>query len=151
DDPWAKPAHYETIHTGDVDGDGSAELLARGVFGMRTFTWDPNANTFQRPRPYGDYPAFTSDAEKKAYSALGELLLGRAADFRLATYASPSETISEATLLSYRTRLAERCQPVALRAGGLPEPPRYADCNPPAGSGVDPAAWTNVSNQIIAE
>jgi hypothetical protein len=126
DDPWAKPAHYETIHTGDVDGDGRAELLAR------------------------DYPAFTTDAEKKAYAALGELLLGRAADFRESTYASPSETITEATLLSYRTRLAERCQPVALRVG-LPEPPRYADCNPPAGSRVDPAAWTNVSNQIIAE
>jgi FG-GAP-like repeat len=150
DDPWAKQQHYETLQTGDPDGDGRADLLGRGVFGVRTFVWDAAANSFRRPQPYGVYPPFAAEPEQKAYAALAQLLLGREADFRVATYAGPSETISEATLDRYRGLLAERCQPVARRTG-LPDPPRYSNCTPPQGSGVDGAAWTAVSNQIIAE
>jgi hypothetical protein len=150
DDPWAKQQHYETLQTGDPDGNGRADLLGRGVFGMRTFVWDAAANSFKRPLPYGDYPPFATEPEQKAYAALAQLLLGREADFREATYAGPSETISEATLDRYRGLLAERCDPVA-RQTGLPDPPRYSNCTPPPGSGVDGAAWTAVSNQIIAE
>jgi hypothetical protein len=32
--PWSKPGQYATIQTGDVDGDGAAELLGRSVFGV---------------------------------------------------------------------------------------------------------------------
>ena len=37
---WARPQHYATIQTGDIDGDGSEELLARGPRGMDTYGWD---------------------------------------------------------------------------------------------------------------
>jgi hypothetical protein len=144
---WDDPSHYDTIRLGDITGHGPEALVARGVFGVRTFTWRDGA--FRRPLPYGHFPAF-SGAEAPAYAEVSRLLLGREGDFRKLTYASPNEAITEATLNDYRARLAERCTPLAAkRAGG--GPPRYTDCTPPPGSDVDPAAWTAVSNQIIAE
>jgi hypothetical protein len=144
---WDQASHYDTIRLGDITGDGRAALVARGVFGVRTFTWHGGA--FGRPQPYAHFPAFTG-SETRAYAEVSRLLLGREGDFRKLTYASPSEAITEATLNDYRARLAERCTPlVAKRAAG--GPPRYTDCRPPGGSDVDPVAWTAVSNQIIAE
>jgi hypothetical protein len=144
---WDQASHYDTIRLGDITGHGPEALVARGVFGVRTFTWRDGA--FRRPLPYGDFPAF-SGADAAAYAEVTRLLLGREGDFRRLTYASPNEAITEATLNDYRARLAERCTPLAAKraAGG---PPQYADCRPPAGSDVDQAAWTAVSNQIIAE
>lgn len=37
---WNHPEYYSTIQTADIDGDGSAELLGRGVSGMNTYKWD---------------------------------------------------------------------------------------------------------------
>jgi hypothetical protein len=146
---WEKPQYYETIHTGDITGDGQAELIARGPYGIRTFRWDPAKRAFVRPLPYGDFPRF-SGAQQDAYRALGRFLLGRPVDdFRKETYATPSNSITEATLDRYRSLLAERCEPVVFGSGG--GPPRYTDCKPPPGSGVDPGAWTVVSNHIIDE
>ena len=150
---WDQASHYDTIGLGDITGGGRSALIARGVFGVRTFTWQHSA--FKRPQAYGHFPAFP-DSETRAYAEVSRLLLGREGDFRKLTYASPSEAITEATLNDYRTRLAERCTPLAAkrklaakrRVGG---PPRYTDCKPPAGSDVNQAAWTAVSNQIIAE
>jgi hypothetical protein len=144
---WDDPSHYETIRLGDITGDGRAALVVRGVFGIRTFAWQDGA--FRRPRPYGDFPAFTGN-DTAAYAEVSKLLLGHAGDFRKETYASPQQAITEATLNDYRNRLAERCTP-AFATIVLGAPPRYTDCKPPAGSNVDPAAWTAVSNQIIAE
>ncbi len=41
---WDAAKHYLTIQTGDVDGDGSAELLARGESGMRTYDFNSVSN-----------------------------------------------------------------------------------------------------------
>ena len=149
---WDQANHYDTISVGDISGHGRAALVARGVFGMRTFSWHGAA--FGRPHRYGEFPAFAGD-EASAYAEVTRLLLGREGDFRKLTYASPNEAITEATLNDYRNRLAERCTPLTAKrktakrkAAG---PPRYTDCKPPAGSDVDKAAWTAVSNQIIAE
>ncbi len=144
---WDEPSHYETIRAGDITGHGRAALVVRGVFGVRTFVWHDGG--FRRPRPYGAFPTFTGN-EAAAYAEVSGLLLGRNGDFRRETYASPQEAITEATLNDYRARLAERCTPLAAPYAPA-TPPRYSDCRPPAGSGVDPAAWTAVSNQIIAE
>jgi hypothetical protein len=148
DPVWARPEYYDTIHTGDLTGKGPADLIARGPFGIRTFQWDATKKAFVRPLPYGDFPAFTGD-EATAYAALGQFLLGRTADFRKETYASPSNAITEATLDRYRSLLAERCTPLVAAQG--PRPPTYTDCKPPPSSSVSPQAWTAVSNQIIAE
>ncbi|MGI8558960.1 MAG: FG-GAP repeat domain-containing protein [Solirubrobacteraceae bacterium] len=144
---WAQASHYDTIRLGDINGNGHAALVVRGVFGMRTFIWYDGA--FRRPLPYGDFPSF-SGAEAAAYAEVSRLLLDRAGDFRKETYASPQSAITEATLNGYRGRLAERCTPVAA-AQAPTTPPRYTECRPPAGSGLEPAAWTAVSNQIIGE
>ena len=136
----------------DPDGRGDRErralLLARGPFGVRTFSWDPASRTFVRPMPYGTFPPFSGD-EAVAYTALGRFLLGRTADFRKETYASPNNSITEAALDRYRGLLTERCTPVTSAQGTAP--PTYRDCTPPPGSNVSAAAWTAVSNQIIAE
>ncbi|MCC5952536.1 MAG: VCBS repeat-containing protein [Acidimicrobiia bacterium] len=42
---WDEPQYYETIQTGDVTGDGSAELLARGAEGLIVMSWDWNSST----------------------------------------------------------------------------------------------------------
>ena len=51
ENPWASEQYYSTIQTGDVDGDGAAELLARGPDGLQAWelqanTWGPAATTF---------------------------------------------------------------------------------------------------------
>jgi hypothetical protein len=157
---WDQASHYDTIGVGDISGHGRAALIARGVFGVRTFSWHGGA--FGRPHRYGEFPAFAGHAEANAYAEVSRLLLGHGGDFRKLTYASPNHGITEGELNDYRSRLAERCTPLAAKrkpaakhkpaakrkVGG---PPRYTDCKPPAGSGVNQAAWTAVSNQIIAE
>lgn len=150
-DTWTVPEHYETLRLAPVDGSGRAMLMAKGPFGIRTFAWDDATRTFTRPRSYGAFPAFTGD-QAAAYTAVGRFLLERNADFRLATYATPSEEITEATLDRYRGRLEQRCTPAGTMASGaLAGAPRYTDCTPPPGSGVSSVAWTAVSNQIIDE
>ena len=149
---WDQANHYDTMSVGDISGHGRAALVARGVFGVRTFSWHGTA--FGRPHRYGEFPAFAGD-EAIAYAKVSPLVLGREGDFRKLTYASPNQGITEGALNDYRSLLAERCTPLAAkrkpaakrRVGG---PPRYTDCKPP-GSGVNQAAWTAVSNQIIAE
>lgn len=37
---WWLPQYYSTIMTGDVDGDGPAEVLGRGPTGIETFKWN---------------------------------------------------------------------------------------------------------------
>ena len=63
-DPWlTNPEYYSTIQTGDVDGDGRDDVVARGPTGMRTWFYDRRGSTappgWQRYRPsgYPDFPA----------------------------------------------------------------------------------------------
>ncbi|MHC4086551.1 MAG: FG-GAP-like repeat-containing protein, partial [Planctomycetota bacterium] len=41
---WDYEKYYSTIQTGDADGDGKAELLARSSIGMQTYGFDANSN-----------------------------------------------------------------------------------------------------------
>ena len=43
---WDQPQYYTTIQTGDIDGDGSDELLARDPNGIRAYEFDPAANAW---------------------------------------------------------------------------------------------------------
>jgi hypothetical protein len=115
---WDESSHYDTIRLGDIIGHGPQALIIRGVFGVRTFTWQHG--TFQRPTPYGHFPAFP-DSETRAYAEVSRLLLGREGDFRKLTYGSPTEAITEATLGDYRARLAERCTPVGANSDPVAE------------------------------
>ena len=43
---WGIEQYYGTIQTGDVDGDGQAELLGRSVCGMETWHFNASSNTW---------------------------------------------------------------------------------------------------------
>ena len=43
---WDSVDNYSTIQAADIDGDGGAELLARGTNGMQTWKFDPATNTW---------------------------------------------------------------------------------------------------------
>ena len=54
---WDNAWYYATIQAGDIDGDGSDEIIARGVDGIVAFSFD--GNSFTR---LADGPAWSNDA-----------------------------------------------------------------------------------------
>ena len=91
---WDQASHYDTIRRGRHQRHGRDALVARGVFGVRTFSWHGGA--FGRPHRYGEFPAFTGDETRMRTRRSHELLLHRVGDFRKLTYASPNQAITEA-------------------------------------------------------
>src|ERR671922_23181 len=72
---WSEPWYYETIQTGDVDGDGAAELLARDRDGLHTYRWNEagtalgglsNANGWVKPDHYATIQTGDLDGDRKA-------------------------------------------------------------------------------------
>ena len=61
-------------------------------------------------------------------------------------YTDPTRTTTANELKNFQDSIAGRC---AVETSATP--PRYQRCGPPPGSGIGVAAWTAVSNQIIAE
>ncbi|MEU4222269.1 VCBS repeat-containing protein [Actinoplanes sp. NPDC026623] len=45
---WNQAQYYSTISYADIDGDGRAELLARGAAGIRAYEFDPATRTWSR-------------------------------------------------------------------------------------------------------
>jgi hypothetical protein len=45
---WTLPQYYTTILLGDVDGDGIAELVARGAAGVETYRWQEEQREWVR-------------------------------------------------------------------------------------------------------
>jgi hypothetical protein len=63
-DGWDQPKYYETIHSGDIDGDGADELLGRGADGMQAYRfngtgWDQVAGG----GPFTDAQGWGADQE----------------------------------------------------------------------------------------
>lgn len=73
DSVWSTPAHYLTIRYGDTDGDGTAELVARGKYGVRSWAFDAAANLWQRPLAYGFQP-FSDTGLQAAFDLLNDYL-----------------------------------------------------------------------------
>jgi len=48
---WTKPQYYTTIRLADIDGDGRAELLGRGVDGIQVYGWNTGNNTWEPRKP----------------------------------------------------------------------------------------------------
>jgi hypothetical protein len=46
---WQRPKYYSTIQSGDVDGDGRAEIFARADDGMDFYRFDPGTGTWSSP------------------------------------------------------------------------------------------------------
>jgi hypothetical protein len=64
---WDYHKYYSTIQAADVDGDGQAELLARGATGMETFHF--NADTAAGARPSGGDGSLAFQFTGRQYSA----------------------------------------------------------------------------------
>jgi hypothetical protein len=45
--PWSLPSYYQTIHAGDLDGDGTAELLGRDASGIQIWSFNPTLGVWQ--------------------------------------------------------------------------------------------------------
>jgi hypothetical protein len=72
DDYWADGDNYLTIQTGDVDGDGADDLIARGVYGIRTWSYNKETTAWDYPAKYG-LKVFTGD-ETIAYDYINSYL-----------------------------------------------------------------------------
>ncbi len=154
-DPWlTDPEYYSTIQTGDVDGDGSDDVIARGPYGIRTWFYNRRGTGgWERYLPTG-YPAWATTGQQNAYSALN-------------TLATTTDKIIPGTAITVRgvwsaetppaptdlTQLQSDLVRIAGCTGQAPaNPPSYATCTPPSGSTTFTAAdWTTVVNQLLAE
>mgnify|MGYP001825499872 CR=1 FL=1 len=48
---WTEPEYYETIQTGDIDGDGAAELLVRSSLGLFTYRFNTGGQVWEPVYP----------------------------------------------------------------------------------------------------
>jgi hypothetical protein len=151
-DPWlTKPQYYSMIQTGDVNGDGSDDVIARGPNGIRTWFW--RTGGWQRYLPPG-YPDFPTDAQRYAFAALnGMAQQDRVIPPRATTVrdVSASENPPQPTDLT-------KLRADLLKMGNCTtrvtvEPPSYQTCTPPTpNSGLFTAdEGTTVVNQMLAE
>ena len=162
-DPWlSHPEYYSTLQTGDVDGDGRDDVIARGPYGIRTWFYDRRGTGgWERYRPDGPfpsgadqcrcYPAF-SGGQAAAYDSSNSAY--RAALDRTGTIRdvwtqenAPSTNFSDALLPDLEGSEIGNCSTKTSLA-----PPQYGSCTPPQGStGFTQDDWTAVVNEILAE
>ena len=149
----AKPEYYSTIRTGDVDGDGRDEVIARGPFGIRSWFYNRRGTGgWERYLPDG-YPAWPSAGHQNAYTALNALAVNDRIITATAITVRGVWSTQEPPQSTDLTRLQGDLARVAGCTGQAPaNPPSYATCTPPSGStGFGAAEWTDVVNQLLAE
>ena len=161
-----KPEYYSTIETGDVDGDGRADVVARGRFGIRTWFYERRGSSgWERylPDGYTNFPLAPCPAgvtgpcgQQAAFTALN----GLAQDQGIITGGTIrriwlGENRPDPTVAPF-SRLASDL--VDERVGNCPsanktraEPPTYSSCIPPATSNFTAGDWTTVVNELLAE
>jgi hypothetical protein len=159
-DPWlSHPEYYSTIQTGDVDGDGHDDVIARGPFGIRTWFYNRRGTGGWERYLADGYPAFPGAATPPAQdsgqaAAFDELnVLAKGVIPETATtvrdvWASKSvPQSSDLTTLQTNLVLIANCTgPVAGN------PVTYQSCTPPGGTTAFSATdWKNVVNEILAE
>ena len=155
-DPWlTQREYYATIQTGDVDGDGRDDVVARGPYGIRTWFYDRRGTGgWERYLPDGFAP-WPNAAQAAAYEALtpvakaGNAIPETASETRKVW---ADETAPDATTLT-NLQLGNKSLPtVAGCTGPVPGSPTYQACTPPAGSTTfDAGDWTAMVNELLTE
>jgi hypothetical protein len=151
--PWEERSHFATIQTGDIDGDGRADLIARGPYGVRTWFYDRRGNGGWEPYlPYG-YQPFATPGQQAAFAALNDLARREGAIPASATSVRDIWASGNAPSQTDLTALREHLVRIGACTGpNGQEPPAYAACVPPAASqGFAAADWTAVLNELFAE
>ena len=152
------PSYYSTIQVGDVDGDGHADVVARGPFGIRTWFYDRRAiRGWSRylPGGYQQFPGTPTMGQLGAFDALNKLALNKGAITSGTirdVWTTPANQSDLPTLLttlsSLQTSLAGSLVGKCSNETNL-APPKYSACTPPAGIGA--ADWTTVVNEALSE
>jgi hypothetical protein len=157
---WAGPSdlpYIETIRTGDVDGDGHDDVIARGPYGIRTWFYNRRGTGGWERYLAGGYASFPGA------STIPGADTGQAAAFDALNKRYPSgdirgvwtgETLPDTTTLqTLQTNLAGpllgNCDPNSQTQLA---PPTYGSCTPPSGSTAFSAGdWKAVVNELLAE
>lgn len=149
DNYWDEAKNYTTIQTGDVDGDTKADLIARGRYGIRTWSYDkviPNA--WDNPVAFG-FPAFTA-VEADAYVAINNFLTVGTGQTIRDQYTTDANTLS-----NYQTCLFTGANDNKWNDWTqVPTDSCFAlgDQHPISiPDGMTLAAWNNVAKQIYDE
>ena len=152
-DPWlTHPEYYSTIQTGDVDGDGRDDVVARGSFGIRTWFYDRRATGGWERYQADGYPAFGTAAENSAFTALTALAASKKVIDSDATSVRDAWAGENAPDPSDLTKLLTDLPAVAGCTGLIAgDPPNYQACTPPSGSGIEAGDWTTVVNTMLSE
>ena len=153
-DPWlSHPEYYSTLQTGDVDGDGRDDVVARGPTGVRTWFYDRRGTGgWERYLPEG-YPAFATDGQTSAFAALTTLAVNERVIPDDSTSVRDAWTGEFGPDQSSLTALQQGLASIANCSGAQSgNPPRYQTCTPPPGSsGFTAADWTTVVNEMLSE
>jgi hypothetical protein len=160
--PAADAEYWATIKTGDVNGDGRDDLIARGPYGIRTWFYDRrHTGGWERylPGGYPDFPSRPCSAgvtgpcgQQAAFGDLNDLALRKGAITSghirdVWTMNTPDPT----TLSTLQNNLAGSLVGNCSNETNL-SPPTYASCVPPsASSKYDASEWTAVVNEMLSE
>jgi hypothetical protein len=151
DDPWGNdPSYYSTIQTGDVDGDGHADVIARGPYGIRTWFYNRRGTGGWERYLEEGYPEFTGN-QKTAFDKLNEQLKAAGGLPASAATVRSLWTGDTAPTVDRLRTLRDQIVDTAKCTGGTGTPTQYADCTPPGGSGITAQDWTATVNAVLAE
>jgi hypothetical protein len=168
-DPWlTHPEYYSTIQVGDVDGDGRADVVARGPSGIRTWFYNRRGTGgWERylPEGYPDFPERTCPAgvtgpcgQTAAYAwlqAQAKVNTGSSVPIR-EVWASATKVPQPGDLTAVNTLVTDTGHCSGAQAG---LPLSYQACTPPP-LGNPPVAppdtftateWTAMINELLAE
>jgi len=134
---WSNPSYYETIQTGTVVS-GQPVLIARGKYGIRTWTWQ-GKDGWQRPLPYG-FGNFATTAEDNAFALLTNYLTIAGGNTIRDSYTS----LNTANMTNYQT-----CMNDSIYSGATMPPTATCNLFPPVVSLANPnnvtaADWKNM-------
>jgi hypothetical protein len=154
-----KPEYFSTIRTGDVDGDGRDDVIARGPFGIRTWFYNRRGTGGWERYLSEGYAAFPP-RQQAAFTAL--TALAKAENAIPDTAASvrdvwASENVPQASDLTALLGTGSGgLGPIAGCSGARSgNPPRYQTCTPPppfeALRSFTVLDWTAVVNEMLSE
>lgn len=152
--PWQSDAStFSTIQSGDVDGDGRDDVIARGPYGVRTWFYDRRTTGGWERYLADGYPAFSTAGQVAAFAELNTRAkaggyLQPADDTARDAWAGETPPSSQQlTQLQTGVTTIGNC---SGPSGTLPI--TYKSCVlPPGSSGFNADDWTAVVNEILTE